>query len=178
MVSVVCHNALNRAVREYKLNNPALILDKTKEIVIETFDKGQREINDGMDVALCAINFKKKTIEFAGANNPFYLVRNKELIEIKGDRQPVGKYSTPNSFTNHHMELEEGDSIYIFSDGFVDQFGGEKGKKYMYKSFRKLMLSINSESMEQQKIVLKTTYDKWRGSLEQVDDVCVLGIKI
>lgn len=178
MVSVVCHNALNRAVREYDLEDPALILNKTREIVIETFDKGKREINDGMDIALCAINFNEMKIGFAGANNPFYLVRNNELIEIQGDRQPVGKYTTTTSFTTHHMQLEKGDAVYIFSDGFADQFGGVKGKKFMYKSFRKLILSINKESMERQKEIIQSTYTKWMGDLEQVDDICILGIKI
>lgn len=178
MVSVVCHNALNRAVREYNLSDPALILDKTREIVIETFDKGKREINDGMDVALCTINFGAMKINFSGANNPFYLVRNNKLIEIKGDRQPIGKYTTPNSFTSHQMDLKKGDSIYIFSDGYADQFGGEKGKKFMYKSFRKLILSINHQTMEKQKEILKSTYKEWMGDLEQVDDICILGIKI
>jgi serine phosphatase RsbU (regulator of sigma subunit) len=178
MVSVVCHNALHRTVREHRLTDPAMILDKTREIVIETFDKGKREINDGMDIALCSVNFKEKKLYFSGANNPVYIIRNNELIEIKGNRQPIGKYTTITPFETHEIDLQEKDSVYIFSDGFADQFGGEKGKKFMYKSFRKLILSINDLSMDEQKLELKKVYNNWMGALEQVDDVCILGIKI
>jgi len=169
---------LNRAVREYGLNEPAKILDKTREIVIQEFEKSEEEVKDGMDIALCSL--KGKVLQYAGAHNPLWIVRNgtEEILEIKADKQPIGKFSSEKPFTNNTMELEEGDVIYIFSDGFVDQFGGEKGKKFKPKAFRELLLSIQDKSMEEQKRIIDDAFESWKGSLEQIDDVCVISVRI
>lgn len=180
MVSVVCHNALNRAVREYNLLEPGSILDKTTEIVIETFERSGEDkyIRDGMDIALCALNLKTKELQFAGANNPFYLVRNGELIETKGDKQPIGSYAKSKPFTNHKVKLAEGDLVYTFSDGYADQFGWPKGKKFMYKQFKEFLLSISVYSMDKQRESVENNFDEWKGDLFQIDDVCVIGVKV
>jgi len=181
MVSVVCHNALNRAIREYKLVEPAAILNKTREIIIETFQRSRDNntiIKDGMDIALCAINFNTNTLQFSGANNPLYIIRNNELLETKPDKQPVGKHHNEKPFTNHTIKLIKNDCIYTFSDGYADQFGGPKGKKFMYKQFKELLIAINNKDMDEQKNILINNFIDWKGDLEQLDDVCIIGVRV
>ncbi|PCJ27443.1 MAG: hypothetical protein COA97_04030 [Flavobacteriales bacterium] len=178
MVSVVCHGALNRAVREFKLTEPAQILNKVRELVIETFKTSGEDIKDGMDIALCALNFTTKRLNFSGANNSLYVISNGKMKEIKADKQPIGRYVTSDPFTNHEIQLKEGDAIYVFTDGYADQFGGEKGKKFKYLPFRDLLLNNQDKTMDEQKSLLDKTFEDWKGSLEQVDDVCVIGVRI
>lgn len=181
MVSVVCNNALNRAVREYNLSKPSEILDKTRDIVCEEFVKSEEDkVSDGMDIALCSFTRidGKPQIQFAGAHNPLWILRDNDIIEIKGDRQPIGHFVAPTPFVNHEIDLQQGDYIYIFSDGFPDQFGGEDDRKFNKKNFKKLILSIQEQSMEEQKDSLNEAFETWRGDLEQIDDVCVIGVKI
>ena len=176
MVSVVCNNGLNRSVREYGLTDPGQILDKTREIVIQEFEKSEEEVKDGMDIALCSIEGNK--LQYAGAHNPLWIIRNGELIETKANKQPIGQFDNPEPYTTHSFDLVQGDSIYVFSDGYVDQFGGEKGKKFKSKAFRELLLSIQDKSMEEQKIVLDDAFENWKGDLEQIDDVCLIGVRV
>jgi serine phosphatase RsbU (regulator of sigma subunit)/Tfp pilus assembly protein PilF len=176
MVSVVCNNALNRSVREHGLTDPAQILDKTREIVINEFEKSDDKVKDGMDIALCSLEGMK--LRYAGAHNPLLIIRNGEIIETKANKQPIGQFDNPKPYTAHSFDLEQGDSLYIFSDGYVDQFGGEKGKKFKSKAFRELLLSIQDKSMEDQKIIIDETFETWKGSLEQIDDVCVIGVRV
>ncbi len=176
MVSVVCNNALNRSVREHGLTDPGKILDKTREIVIQEFEKSDEEVKDGMDIALCLLNGTK--LEYAGAHNPLWIIRKGELIETKANKQPIGQFDNPEPYLTHNFDLEQGDSIYIFSDGYVDQFGGEKGKKFKAKAFRELLLSVQDKSMEEQKVIINDNFELWKGNLEQVDDVCIIGIRI
>jgi len=186
MVSVICNNGLNRSVREYGLINPSDILNKTREIVISEFEKSDEDVRDGMDIALCSIKYKVESknsqttaiLQYAGANNPLWIVRDHELIDIRPDKQPIGKHFKNSSFTPHSIELKKGDTIYIFSDGYADQFGGPKGKKFMYKPFKNLLLSIQDKDMDDQKEILEQRFNEWKGNLEQVDDVCVIGIRI
>ncbi|MCW8897227.1 MAG: tetratricopeptide repeat protein [Flavobacteriales bacterium] len=178
MVSVVCNNALNRSVREYGLTNPAEILNKTREIVVQEFEKSDDDVKDGMDISLCSLDFNNQSLKWCGANNPLWVVRNQELMEFKPNKQPIGKADNLQPFTTHTIELQKGDAIYVFTDGFADQFGGPKGKKFMYKPFKELLLSIQDKTMDEQKIMLEKHFEDWKGSLEQVDDVCVIGIRV
>ncbi|GAB5539431.1 MAG: hypothetical protein Salg2KO_15340 [Salibacteraceae bacterium] len=197
MVSVVCHNALNRAVREYKLSEPSLILDKVRELVIETFQaQSSTSIKDGMDIALCAIDKEqplsaKRTISFAGANNPLWVISRAPmdltkraelnelmLYEVRADKQPVGNYHAAKPFEQHAIELTQGDTFYIFSDGFADQFGGPQGKKFKPSSMRQLFLEVQGNSLENQRKKLDERIENWRGGLEQVDDICVIGVSV
>ena len=176
MVSVVCNNALNRSVREYGMITPGNILDKTKELVIKEFEKSEDEVKDGMDIALCCLEGNK--ITYSGAHNPLWIVRDQKIIEIKADKQPIGKFKFEKPFTTHEIDLIRGDSLYIFSDGYPDQFGGEKGKKFKTGNLKKLLLSIQNHPMEKQRDLLNDEFEKWRGSLEQIDDVCIIGVRI
>ena len=224
MVSVVCHNALNRAVREFGLTDPGLILDKTREIVLEEFSKSDEDITDdesikdGMDIALCSLEFPspleedgRGRLKYAGAYNPLWIVRKNQrhseermteesvdfknldstaqtsplnddfsLLETKANKQPIGKFENLMSYTTHTFELQKGDSIYIFSDGYIDQFGGEKDKKFGSKRLKKLLLSMQEKSMLEQKEILNSTLQNWieASDEKQLDDVCVLGVRI
>ena len=176
MVSVVCNNALNRSVREHGLTDPGEILNKTREIVVAEFEKSEEEVKDGMDIAICSLEGMK--LQYAGAHNPLWIIRNGEIIETKANKQPIGEFENPEPYTTHSFDLEQGDSIYIFSDGYVDQFGGEKGKKFKSKAFRELLLSIQDKAMEEQKATIDETFETWKGDLEQIDDVCVIGVRV
>ncbi len=179
MVSVICHNALNRAVREFGLILPAMILDKTAEIVVEHFSKSEENIKDGMDISLCALDRKRRVLQWAGANNPLWLIRNEELIETKADKQPIGKNENSRPFTNHQFLLEPNDTIYLFTDGFADQFGGEKGtKKLTRKRFRELLVSMQDKPMQEQGETLKMFIGNYRKEVEQIDDILVIGVSI
>ncbi len=176
MVSVVCNNALNRSVREHGLTDPGKILDKTREIVIQEFEKSEEEVKDGMDIAICTLEGNK--LQYAGAHNPLWIIRNGEIIETKANKQPIGQFDHPEPYVTHSFELKKGDGLYIFSDGYVDQFGGEKGKKFKANAFRELLLSIQGKTMEDQKTIMDNTFETWKGALEQIDDVCVIGVRV
>ncbi|CAN5568201.1 hypothetical protein BH10BAC1_BH10BAC1_12290 [soil metagenome] len=185
LVSVVCSNALNRAVKEFGLNKPGEILNKVKDLVIETFNKNEEEVKDGMDISLLTIqttfhlkNNEKINCQWAGANNPLWIIRNTELIEYKADKQPIGQYVDAHPFTTHSIELQKGDAIYLFTDGYQDQFGEANSKKFKSAQMKKMFLNIQDKSMENQKIVIEETFKNWKGSFEQVDDICIIGIRI
>lgn len=182
MVSVVCSNALNRAVKEFNCTEPAQILDKTRELVIETFEGSSSEIKDGMDIALCKLIYHQEGADliFAGANNPLWILRSgaQEMEEIKGSKQPIGKYETDHPFIQHTTKLSFGDSIYIFSDGYADQFGGEKGKKFKYKTLKDCLIQYQTLPMDDQKEKLAEIFNAWRGDFEQVDDVTLIGVQV
>lgn len=178
MVSVVGANGLNRCVKEFNLKEPAAILDKLTDLVKETFESGEDKVKDGMDGALISIDLKNKSIEYAGANNPLWIIKEEgELIEIKANKQPIGDFDFRKPFENHQIQLSTGDQVYIFSDGYVDQFGGPKGKKLKYKTLKTHLESNRHLSMDEQLVLLDQTFEKWKGNLEQLDDVCVIGVK-
>ena len=185
MISVACANILNKSLKELGLSKPSDILDKTTELVVEAFSVNESEqtyIKDGMDIALCAIEKGDKdnvTVEFSGANNPLWIFRkNGAFEEIRGDRQPIGYFENQKPFTNSSITLGKGDTIYIFSDGYTDQFGGKKNKKFKSSNFKKILSSIQSSSLEVQKEILEKEFEEWKGDFAQTDDVCVIGLKI
>jgi len=184
MVSVICNNGLNRSVREYGLSDPGEILDKTREIIIQEFEKSEDEVKDGMDIALCSLSVPNvktdvyRKLQYAGANNPLWIVRNGELIETKANKQPIGKFRAPVPFDTHSFDLQKGDTFYVFSDGYVDQFGGQRQKKFKSKVFKELVLSIQNLSMEEQCLKIDAEFEEWKGDLEQLDDVVVIGVRV
>jgi serine phosphatase RsbU (regulator of sigma subunit)/Tfp pilus assembly protein PilF len=178
MVSVVCSNALNRAVLEFNLNDPGKILDKTRDLVLETFSKSDKDVKDGMDISLLVFNAGTGELKWAGANNPLWYTENGKMIEIISNKQAIGKTDDPKPFTTHTIKLEKNSSVFLFTDGYADQFGGEKGKKFKYKPLQSVLLENAHLSSNEQKEKLKTTFSSWKGDLEQVDDVCVIGIRI
>ncbi len=204
MVSVVCSNALNIAVKELGIHEPGKVLDKVRELVIESFDESGEGVRDGMDIAFCSLKVArtgaKPTLQYAGANNALWVMRNNDqpivanelprttlftsetsgaqLLEVKADKQPIGKHESTIAYTTHTFELQPNDAIYLFSDGFADQFGGPRGKKFKYKPFRQLFMEASAQTMGQQYDLICQTFDTWKGNFEQIDDVCVLGIRV
>ena len=129
-----------------------------------------------MDIALCSIKGDK--LNYSGAHNPLIVIRNKEVIKVKADRQPIGTYSKAEDFTNHTLDIQKDDMIYIFTDGFVDQFGGEKGKKYRLKNLLILLTNISTKALSEQNTILKQEFNSWKGTEDQIDDVCVMGVRV
>jgi serine phosphatase RsbU (regulator of sigma subunit) len=147
-----------------------------RERLINSISKeGQR---DGFDGILMRFNKKNNSVSYAGANNGPLLVRNNEYIELPKDKMPVGKGEKKESFTLHNIDLQKGDGLYLFTDGYADQFGGPNSKKFMYKPLHELLLSVNNLNPEEQKNILDQKFIDWKGHLEQVDDVLLIGIKI
>ncbi len=181
MVSVICNNALQRSVREFNLSEPGEILNKTRELVLEQFALSTNKVADGMDIAICSLTpaGQQISLQYAGAHNPLWIIRNgsNQVEEYKATKQPIGHVDVPLSFTTHELQLHKGDTFYIFSDGYADQFGGEKGKKFKTKAFKQLLLSSQSDSLQAQCELIDEAFENWRGDLEQVDDVCVIGVR-
>lgn len=181
MVSVVCSNALNRAVNEFQQIEPGKILDKTRELVIETFEKSGRNVMDGMDISLVSITKtenNKVNIKWSGANNPLWYIDNNQLNELKPDKQPIGSHLNPVPFKTHSITLDKGTMLYLFTDGFADQFGGPNGKKYKYKQFAELLIKHHQDNPNKQLETIAHHFESWKGNLEQIDDVCVIGIRV
>jgi serine phosphatase RsbU (regulator of sigma subunit) len=207
MVSVVCANALNAAVKEFGLREPAKILDKVNELVEETFAKSSSEVKDGMDISLIRIETindnpdnklpkgkliipkgkslsdilesnKRYKIEWAGANNPLWYIKDGLWQEMKADKQPVGKFENRKPFTSNEIELKAGDSFFLVSDGFADQFGGPEGKKIKNKLLKELLFKNSDQPPHQQKEILEKEFNSWKGTYEQVDDVCIIGVRL
>ena len=178
MVSVVCANALSKALLEEKYSDTGKLLDRTRYLVVESFSGSDGEVNDGMDISLCRLD--GLTMQWSGANNPLWIIRkdSTEVEEFKADKQPIGRSDKSNPFKTHIIQLNKGDSIYLFTDGYADQFGGEKGKKFMYKPLKEFLLKISIMSMDEQKELIADQFSNWKGNLEQVDDVCLIGVKI
>jgi serine phosphatase RsbU (regulator of sigma subunit) len=181
-MTIIGHNGLNHAINSVSDGKPALILDELNKEVSSTFRQHAQEgttIKDGMDISICAIDFKTLELEFAAAFNPLWLVRDGAVQEVTGNKFPIGEFiGETQKFTNHKLQLQKGDTIYIFSDGYADQFGGPRGKKFMYRQFKNLILRIQPMDMEKQKKVLNDEIEAWRGNLEQVDDICVIGLRV
>ncbi|MEW6467949.1 MAG: tetratricopeptide repeat protein [Bacteroidota bacterium] len=181
-MSIVGCNLLNQAVNEHGISKPGLILNALNKGVSKTLRQKYEEssVKDGMDIALCSIDRKAGLLEFAGAYNSVYIVRNGQLNEINGDKFPVGIFfgEEMKMFSNHEVPVNAGDQVYVFSDGYADQFGGPSGKKFKYKRLKELILSVCDLSMEKQKEILADTIEKWRGDLEQVDDILVMGVRV
>ncbi|TND08371.1 MAG: protein serine/threonine phosphatase [Bacteroidetes bacterium] len=182
-MSIVGHSLLNSAVNELGLSKPSLILNALNKGLSKMLNRttaAESDVKDGMDVTLAAIDLKRMTAEVAGAQNPLYLVRNNTLTVIQADRFSIGAEtgSAERVFKNHEFALEKGDCLYLFTDGYADQFGGPKGKKLKYKQVQELLLHISGKPMREQGKILEKNFDDWRGSLEQVDDVLILGFRI
>lgn len=178
MVSVICHNALNTSIKQMGLTDPGEILDETTRLVLKQFEKSEEEVNDGMDIALCSFNTKTRELRYAGANTPLLIVRGGEIIKFKATRQPVGNHTNRVQFESTSIPVKKGDMVYMSSDGYVDQFGGEKGKKFFNKRLRELLITVANEPINLQKRLLAEHFESWKGDYEQVDDVCILGARV
>ena len=171
---------LNEILSRSKTPKPGEIMDQLRKYIIKALhQKGESgENKDGMDMALCILSSDRKELLFAGANNPLYLVRKGELQEIKGDKMPVAIHEIMQNFTTHSLQLEPGDQLYLFSDGYADQFGGPKGKKFMYKALKDLLLEIRHLPMKEQREALEKRFEEWKKEVDQVDDVVLIGLRV
>ncbi|MFO7827329.1 MAG: tetratricopeptide repeat protein [Bacteroidales bacterium] len=180
LMSMLGVTFLTEIITNKKTIEPDKILEFLRSRIISSLkqrgDEGENK--DGMDISICVYNPENNILQFAGAYNSIYLIRDNELEEIKADRMPVGiHHKSSEPFTLHSIQLQKNDIIYMFSDGFADQFGGKEGKKYKYKPFKEFLLSIHKDGMSQQKDLLIDEFNRWKGKSEQVDDVVVLGLR-
>lgn len=160
------------------------VLEKMRSLVKSSFHQNEEKkvkASDGMDMALCVINNQTLDLEFSGANNPLYIIRNNNLTALKATRSPIGNHPFEKAFVNHEFKLQKGDQLYMFSDGFIDQFGGQKGRKFLKKNFQRLLLHISKEKlpMEEEEKILSIALHEWRGKKhKQIDDILILGLRI
>ncbi len=178
-MSIIGHNSLTKIVREYGILEPGKILTQLNKELLETLQQrsDMGDVYDGMDLALVSYDKKGKYLEYSGAFNPLYLIREGEILETKADKISIGRsaFKTEAEFQNHIIDVLPGDTVYLFSDGYADQFGGELMKKFKYRNLKELLIKIQPESMSQQRIILNHTIEKWRGDIEQLDDILVIG---
>jgi len=180
LMSVIGLDIIDKTINEENIEKPSRILAIMNKGLEKTFSREKNIgtiIRDGMDIGLCVIDRKQKRFEYAGAFFPLYLVRDDMLIEVKGDKYIIGMNPEGIEYTNHEVDLKEDDIIYIFSDGYVDQFGGQENKKFMYRRFRYLLLKIHSLPFEDQKAILEENITTWMSGNSQVDDIMVIGFK-
>lgn len=179
-MSLVGHNGLNQVVKERGLTDPAQVLDQLNRLAYDTLHKDRDQyVRDGMDMALCVFHPDTLVLEFAGANCPLYVVREGEVLQFATNKMPIGGFELKDrQFLGHTVQLLPGDAAYVFSDGYADQFGGPRGKKFRYRQFRELLVRITPETPERKKALLGEAFIQWRGTQEQVDDILVMGMQV
>lgn len=180
-MSLVGANGLNAAVKEHKKTTPGLILNELNKFVSESLNKASEDntVRDGMDISFITLDYHKMELEYAGANNPLYLIRDNEFIIVKADKFAIGSFDPDkHEYETHTVKIQKGDVIYLFTDGYADQFGGVRGKKFLYKHFRDTLMEVHQKSMSVQHDFLKNQIEDWQGPYEQVDDILVIGIRI
>ena len=182
LISMIGFNYLHIAVADKGITMPSKILQYLDVGVNERLRQTANEsgVKDGMELGLCTLNRKTKELQYSGAYNPMYIISDGEMKIVKPDKLEIGVNSdgVPDDYTNHIIQLKEGDSIYLLSDGFADQFGGPKGKKFMYKQLRDTLVELNNYPMKEQKEKLLTIFQNWKGFEDQVDDVLLMGVRV
>jgi sigma-B regulation protein RsbU (phosphoserine phosphatase) len=181
-MSIMGINLLNEIVNNTKTVKANEMLNELRDHLIKSLGQtGHRyEAKDGMEMALCVVDLNSMQLQFSGAFRPMYLLRNEELIEVKGDRMPIGIYNEEDvSFTNKEMEVQDNDVFYLFTDGYVDQIGGPNRKTFKSKNFKQLLLDIHQRPLKEQKSILESEHNSWRSSdCEQIDDIMIMGVKL
>jgi serine phosphatase RsbU (regulator of sigma subunit) len=199
-MSIIGINSLNKIVDDLKIESTGKILDELNKSVNTALGVNHADensivnIRDGMDICICSIDKSTNNLEYSGANNSLYLIRNKENLikerdcildndqsifyEIKPDKMAIGGGSNKVKYKTHSIQLKKDDTLYLFSDGYADQFGGTKGKKFMYKPFKRMFLSIQDQSMDSQLSHIDKTMREWKMGIEQLDDICVMGVRV
>ena len=180
LMSILGITFLNEIVQEKCALKANRILNQLREKIMKALHQtGEAaKSKDGMDIALCIYAPDSGELQYSGANNPLYLIREKEMEEIRPDKMPIGISGTEElSFSNHTLKVLPGDIVYLFSDGFADQFGGPRGKKYKYRQFKELLLEIHSKTLHDQREILVSALENWKGDLEQVDDILIMAVR-
>lgn len=179
-MSLVAYNGLNQAVQEHSKVHPHDVLKDLNQIAGESLNKDHSIgfVRDGMDLSICKLNKKTLELEYSGAKNPIYIIREKELMIYQADKISIGEDNLDHEFTLNKIQLLKNDMIYLFTDGYADQFGGENGKKFKFLRFRNLLLSISDKDVEEQHEILYDTIVKWQGGHEQVDDIMIFGVRV
>jgi serine phosphatase RsbU (regulator of sigma subunit) len=179
-VSLIAFNMLNKVVLERKITKPSLVLGELDKLMRNLFSKSAEKVRDGVDMGFCSYNVKTNQLNFAGAYQSLFVCNGAEIEEIKGNRESIGFsiFKEKKQFVNHEVTVKSGDSLYLSTDGFPDQFGGEKGKKLKWKNFKQLLCDIQPTKIIEQKEELRQFFYNWKDDLEQLDDVCVIGVKI
>lgn len=180
LMSMLGITMLHEIVNEKNIMNSEKILNQLRLSIARTLKQEGKigEQKDGIDMALMIYDTATRTLEFSGANNPLYIIRNGEMLEYKGNNMPVAFYEKMSDFTRYTIEMKKGDRVYMFTDGFPDQFGGPQGKKFKYRPFKDLLLEVHERPMEEQHRILSLIFDEWKGDLSQIDDVLVIGLKL
>jgi len=180
LMSMLGISFLNEIISGEKILSPSEILDSLREKIIRHLGQtgAEGKSTDGMDISLAMINSKTMEVQWAGANNSVYIIKNNLLSEIKADKQPIGYHLSMKPFTNHVLDIDKGSRMYLLTDGYADQFGGPHGKKFKYKQLEETLISINKLPTAQQKQHLNNAFESWKGKYDQVDDVCIIGIHI
>ncbi|NMC39832.1 MAG: serine/threonine-protein phosphatase [Bacteroidales bacterium] len=180
LMSMIAHNLINNLIRENPEDRPGDILDRLDKMVRSLFPvkPGGPGIKESMDITVCAINPEELSLEFSGAFSSVYYFSDNKLYELKGDKYILGMKPSEASYSTYRINLEKGDPVYLFTDGYADQFGGEENKKFMYRRLRYLLTTINRLPMSEQKIILTDTLENWKGDNDQIDDILVIGIRI
>jgi len=181
-MSMLGTTLISEIVAKKQFNNAAGILNQLRGMVKNALHQTgaiDDSTSDGMDCALCMIDFEHRKLQFAGANNPLFIIRNNELIEYEADRMPIGVHMLEEvPFTNRLIELQTDDMLYLFSDGYYDQFGGEKGRKLLTKNFKDILLQVHQLDMPKQNLEMERQFNQWKGDNRQIDDVLVIGIRV
>jgi serine phosphatase RsbU (regulator of sigma subunit) len=180
LMSMIGHELLDKIINTDKVVQPAKVLEIMSKGLEKIFSREKNVgtiIHDGMDIGICVVERGKKKIQFAGAFLPLYIIRDNRLIDLKGDKYALGMTPDGVSYTNNEMDLMDDDMLYLFSDGYVDQFGGSENKKFMYRRFRYLLMTIYRFPVEDQKSILDENIKTWMGSTPQIDDILVMGFK-
>jgi serine phosphatase RsbU (regulator of sigma subunit) len=199
-MSFLGHDGVQRAISEYKLSEPGKVLDKLNDLVQRALQSSDNpDVKDGMDIALCLLDPKTRKLQFAGANNPLYIIRSASqpalmrndepmqpnmelkgylLYETKGNKQPIGAHINRVPFTTYSFEMLPGDTLYVFSDGFADQFGGPHGRKFLYSNLKTMLIEHQQLKLSNQMAAYEKIINHWIGDHEQIDDICLMGVRI
>lgn len=180
LMSMVGDSLLNQIIKDKNITRPELILEFMHKGVNQTLRQNESDSRDGMDMALIVIDEKTKTMEYAGAKNPLVYIQDNQLFSIRGDKEPIGGLQNEDkrTYTKHTIKLDKPTTIYLYSDGYQDQFGGDEGNKFMSGTFKNLLMEIHQKPMEEQKEILEKTLKQWMGNYQQIDDILVLGFRM
>lgn len=179
LLSIIGTNALNKLAKENENGDTSIILNRLRMMIVASLNESNDcPLYDGLDITLCSIDRSNGLLKFSGANQSLVIIRGDEIHELKGDKQSIGYHEHYENFTTHDFQVEQGDQLYLFSDGYKDQFGGQNEKKLKSNRFKQLLFELSKIPIHERPIFLKENFDRWKGEQEQLDDVCIFGVEI